>query len=347
MARPALPCVWPAVINIMIAVFCFWLGSFSSSHVSYLRDSFTVSARPPEPLTDNVGVAGGRKADVSFELARQSTSLTANGVVTFESVGRQSKPVTDKISSHRYHFLYNELLPFSDKPLKLLEIGLGCGMGYGPGASAAIWPKLFPNAEIFFVEVDGECVKKWQSHIDELGIKIFVGSQHDVDFLKNIIVPEGPFDVIIDDGSHSDRSMLISLFTLLHADAVKPGGLYFVEDMLTNFESYGSYRDNDMQYLLDNPLLLPHELPSYLLSNPLLPGNSPRPITVFQMWMEQLASDYLFNGTFARKNFNYVGCGMGNCFIRMLTQEQKQNTYWAPGAGLKPGTIGTYSTPNY
>jgi hypothetical protein len=43
-------------------------------------------------------------------------------------------------------------------------------MAYGPGASANIWPKLFSAAKIYFLELDGDCVKKWKPHLDELGV---------------------------------------------------------------------------------------------------------------------------------------------------------------------------------
>jgi hypothetical protein len=36
---------------------------------------------------------------------------------------------TDKIRGHKYHHLYDRYLPeLRHKPIKMLEIGLGCGM---------------------------------------------------------------------------------------------------------------------------------------------------------------------------------------------------------------------------
>jgi hypothetical protein len=129
----------------------------------------------------------------------------------------------------------------------------------------------------------------------------------------------GPFDVIIDDGGHSDNQMLTSLFELLYGGVLRPGGLYFVEDLACNFENIGHYRDN--RYLSDyfRSIILSlqsfrkslfidstlkttcvlclylfvfrktYDLPEYLLSNPVNSHNSPRPFMVFQMWMEELA----------------------------------------------------------
>ena len=39
---------------------------------------------------------------------------------------------------------------------KMLEIGLGCDMSYGPGASARMLREFLPDAEIWFAESDGE-----------------------------------------------------------------------------------------------------------------------------------------------------------------------------------------------
>ena len=49
------------------------------------------------------------------------------------------------------------LLPYYQrKPnMKMLEIGLGCNMNYGPGASLALHKKLFPKAELWEAEYDG------------------------------------------------------------------------------------------------------------------------------------------------------------------------------------------------
>ena len=74
----------------------------------------------------------------------------------FKDVALSFKPVTDKIGygkrdRHRYHNMYGQfLLPFSahTPTMKFLEIGLGCNMEYGAGASVKIWKRLFPKAEL-------------------------------------------------------------------------------------------------------------------------------------------------------------------------------------------------------
>ena len=44
--------------------------------------------------------------------------------------------------------------------MKMLEIGLGCDMNYEPGASVALWKKLFPQAELWEAEYDAKCVEQ-------------------------------------------------------------------------------------------------------------------------------------------------------------------------------------------
>lgn len=46
---------------------------------------------------------------------------------------------TDKVTGHQYHHLYEKYLGSrTDESLRLLEVGLGCGMPYGPGHSLQV-----------------------------------------------------------------------------------------------------------------------------------------------------------------------------------------------------------------
>lgn len=239
----------------------------------------------------------------------------------FENFARSVSPVTDKVSRHHYHYLYNELFLPTREKIKLLEIGLGCNMDYGPGASARVWRNMFPEAEIYFVEYDEKCVTKWLSRISELNVTVFVGSQSDVNFLQTKVIPNGPYDIIIDDGGHSDRQILTSLFTLIEARAVKPGGLYVIEDMSCNHETNAVakkvYRDNvGVDYSSKG-------IPKYLVDAPIHADGSLRPFAVFQMWIAELSAEVEWKATIATKYFNYVGCASGVCFIRFLEQTQR------------------------
>jgi len=142
------------------------------------------------------------------------------------------KTPTDKITYHQYHHLYGKHLPkWSHRNQgAFLEIGLGCNMKYGPGASGLIWPQMFDH--VFFIEYDEECVTKHSKMIHEAGYEVKVGDQADVVFLEKVkyeITRRVPsFDVIIDDGGHYNRQIITSFLSLWHA--VSPKGAYIIED---------------------------------------------------------------------------------------------------------------------
>lgn len=70
---------------------------------------------------------------------------------------------------------------------------------------------------------------------------VFVGDQADTLFLAKFsteATTDGLFDIIIDDGGHTMDQQMTSLEFLWKA--VKPGGLYVIEDLQTSYwESFG------------------------------------------------------------------------------------------------------------
>lgn len=150
---------------------------------------------------------------------------------------------TDKCTSHRYQFLYAKyLLPLRHREIKLLEIGLGCGMPWGAGRSVSLWKELLPKAVYHSIEYDGACAETFRG---ELGDRLFVGDQGDAAFLKRVMEAAGPMDVIIDDGSHQQAHQRTSLLELFFS--LKVGGLYVMEDMQTAaMEQFGGSNGNPL-----------------------------------------------------------------------------------------------------
>lgn len=75
-----------------------------------------------------------------------------------------TKYQSDKVHSHHYERMYEKYLSkYRHLPdVSLLEIGLGCGMPYGPGASAYIWRDYFgPRANIHVIEYNQVCGEQW------------------------------------------------------------------------------------------------------------------------------------------------------------------------------------------
>jgi hypothetical protein len=151
---------------------------------------------------------------------------------------------TDKAGPiHSYYHAYDKYLnPLRFKPIKMLEVGLGCNMGYGPGKSVHVWRELFkhPRFELWEAEYDRECAEK---HHNASLFSLLTGDQADVATLQRWVQESGAgFDVIIEDGGHSNRQILNS-FTELFSNALKPGGMYFMEDLVCSRHNCCGYQD--------------------------------------------------------------------------------------------------------
>eukprot|EP00667_Euglena_gracilis_P006991 EG_transcript_7054 len=142
-------------------------------------------------------------------------------------------PVTDKVDVHVYHLMYGLFLSPLQKtvPLKFFEIGLGCDMDYGPGASAKLWRRLLPAAELWEADVNKKCILSHAAKLRELRITALHGNQASLSDLDRWIRKSGgQFNVIVDDGGHR-TTMILKTFALFWWQVV-PGGLYFIEDLV-------------------------------------------------------------------------------------------------------------------
>lgn len=166
-------------------------------------------------------------------------------------IAKEFDPVTDKVTSHQYQLMYGTfLMPLRHRgAIKLLEIGLGCNMVYGPGASAKLWKKLFPDAQLWEADVDADCVEKAKAKGQLSGINVVTGDQGNVNVVKQWVSETGgQFDAVIDDGSHKNSHLKKSFDTIW--PAVKPGGLYFLEDLQVGRE--GGYEDSRGQAVMSD-----------------------------------------------------------------------------------------------
>lgn len=126
-----------------------------------------------------------------------------------------------------------------DRPLKILEIGVGCtllmGDNYQPGASLRAWAEYFPNASIVGTDIAPEVVNlefmngRVSTHECNSTIPQQVNS-----FIEKMRtkfdIPHGPlFDIIIDDGSHLEQHQIDTLFNLF--PLLVDGGYYVLEDI--------------------------------------------------------------------------------------------------------------------
>lgn len=158
----------------------------------------------------------------------------ANIQYFFETVNQTA---SDKVTIHTYQNMYGTfLLPYyyHHPNMKMLEIGLGCDSDYGAGHSVAAWKALVPEAELWMAEFNGKCVEKHKANLTKQGVHdVLVGDQGNPQILQQWIkqsnATNNQFDIIIDDGGHKNCQIKTSFDALW--PTVKPGGLYFIEDL--------------------------------------------------------------------------------------------------------------------
>ena len=118
-----------------------------------------------------------------------------------------------------YFEIYDELFSrYRDREITFVEIGV---LG---GGSLFMWRDFFgPKARIIGVDLNPNA-KKWESH----GFEIFIGSQSNEAFLKDLMRQIGPVDVVLDDGGHTYTQQVVTTEILL--DGIKDQGMLVVED---------------------------------------------------------------------------------------------------------------------
>lgn len=138
---------------------------------------------------------------------------------------------TDKYWVHGYTRLYDKHIGHLRKEaLKILEIGVF------RGASLLLWKEAYPKSKIYGIDKNWKISRPFLEGQDR--IEVFQGRQEDVKFLKEKVVPSGPFDIIIDDGGHKPGQQQPS-FEVLWKN-LKSGGWYIIEDL------FGNYRESVM-----------------------------------------------------------------------------------------------------
>ena len=214
-------------------------------------DALRAPPKAPAPTALDVPAAGSR--DMSAAAAGALDGAAADPLAACATAPPQRlwsvglATGTDKFVNavgrgHLYQSLYEEFLgPLHCRPLRILEIGLGCNAGIAEaGQSLAMWLHYFPHASVTVFEYDGACVDAWVAE-DPMGVgrdvlarrvTWFKGDQSKVADLQPLLA-RGPFDFVLDDGGHSFTQQIVSLVTLL--PVVRAGGMYILEDLGTSF----------------------------------------------------------------------------------------------------------------
>ncbi len=144
---------------------------------------------------------------------------------------------SDHWQALNYTDVYSAYLePLRNDSIRLLEIGIGAtgerwdarivhGRNKG-GASIKMWQEYFPNAQILAIDINPA------KYLDNDRVQTFTVDQSNESELQLFTEKQQAFDLIIDDGSHHPAHQQLTLSVFF--PALKPGGLYIIEDLDDN-----------------------------------------------------------------------------------------------------------------
>lgn len=176
---------------------------------------------------------------------------------------------TDKVG-HGYTGFYDLLLnPRRAQIRTVLEIGIGSPAAmqhvpdYQTGASLRMWAEYFPQAFIYGLDLNPDCLFETER------IQTLLADQREPDELLSAVRwwNVGSFDLIVDDGLHDSISQ--ALTAILLVPHLSRGGIYIIEDCafpeqvsaalpfehsITTFQASGTKRDDRLILIRDQAL---------------------------------------------------------------------------------------------
>ncbi|MFX1384905.1 MAG: hypothetical protein ACFFBP_20950 [Promethearchaeota archaeon] len=140
---------------------------------------------------------------------------------------------TDKNRGRRSHLGLYEILfePYRHSATKVFEIGVN------KAGSIKAWRRYFSSATVYGIDIREKTLNRISSLERVVPVNLDQGNSEQLeDFAKN-----GPFDIGIDDGSHIWKHQILTFEKLW--PAIKPGGLYVIEDVSTSYENYRKHNN--------------------------------------------------------------------------------------------------------
>lgn len=138
---------------------------------------------------------------------------------------------TDKASSfHNYCEVYERYFaPERERIRRVLEIGV---LSTG---SLKMWRDYFPAARVVGVDIDRNCLQ-WieRPGWDRGRMELHIADATNPVMMERFFASEEPFDLIVDDGAHTARSIRTALWAGF-LRGLKPGGWYVIEDLHAGF----------------------------------------------------------------------------------------------------------------
>ncbi|MDA9370984.1 class I SAM-dependent methyltransferase [Gammaproteobacteria bacterium] len=127
---------------------------------------------------------------------------------------------------HGYLDFYKKFFkPLRFRKLKILEIGIGGHLEENHiSGSLLMWASYFPRSKIYGIDLSSKPLFNRLSRVST-----HVVDQSSAQQLQEYISKHGPFDIIIDDGSHFTTHIHLT-FDIFYP-SLNFGGLYIIEDM--------------------------------------------------------------------------------------------------------------------
>ena len=181
-------------------------------------------------ITNAPRLLAEQSADSSSMLPAELTETVTIGEASETPDNELYETFAADTNVHKWHHYFDiytrHFEPYRSKPIKMLEIGVF------RGGSLRMWKKFFHSDSVIVgIDIDKSCQ---QYEVADQQVFVRIGSQADPEFLSAVNEDFGPFDIILDDGSHKTYDQRVSFISLFR-DALKDGGCYMVEDMHTNY----------------------------------------------------------------------------------------------------------------
>lgn len=124
---------------------------------------------------------------------------------------------------HYFDIYETHFSRFRGKEVHILEIGVS------QGGSLQMWKSYFGDkAKIYGLDINPAC-----KELEEENIQIFIGSQSDRQFLRQLKSQIPPLDILLDDGGHTMIQQIVTYEELF--DHVKDDGVFMCEDLHTSY----------------------------------------------------------------------------------------------------------------
>ena len=139
-----------------------------------------------------------------------------------------------------YFEIYETLFrQFKNKKIKILEIGVG------DGGSLFMWKSfLKKGSKIYGIDLNPQALQ-----LKKYGFNITIGDQSKKQFWEKYFKKNKNFDLIIDDGGHTNLQQITTLMESINY--INDGGMLIIEDTHTSFMKKKGFR-NPSKYSLIN-----------------------------------------------------------------------------------------------